>query len=519
MKILTSLSGLLGKQDVRSKSSGRALLPPASSSKKSSAWTKAEEVIISERYKLHKIIGEGGSGRVWLANLPDGKRVALKIVMRCDGKSDSLERERLGVERVKNMYPKCQCLVTIDRVEDHCRRGFFFYTMPLADDVTGSPCVDQKDYRPRTLAEELKSRGRLPVTECVSVAKRVLEALKALHAVNYIHTDVKPANVIYCGGLPVLADIGLVAPDSDEPARSGTRSYMSQDEVKTVANDLYSVAKLLHCMATGNPTDNFGSTKRTITDPLFGKLRDVILMAGDPEPRKRYINADAMIRALDYVVMESPKISGLSKEDFAKLMKESSATLLLKQPDPPDMERFKTYIRNVIEGEKLAISQRDSSYRNFVKRDDLDELKNSLCLEFERRIGHTPRMIIAVCRISEAAMVKDRAKRKELIKEAMVAGFGEKRMSTVLGRMGVSLGWDDAMLKVSRRVVIGAPVLVRSKILAKWVLRLRWVSFAKKIFGRETPQERTEKAFKALNAGMDEAISEIWPEHGKYLRV
>jgi serine/threonine protein kinase len=519
MKIITSLSGLLGKRGIQSKPSGRALLPHAATKKERSAWTKAEEAIIEERYKLHRIIGEGGYGRVWLANLPDGKRVALKIVVGGDGKNGALEAERLAVERIKNIYPKCPCLVTIDRVEDHCRSGFFFYTMPLADDATGSPCVDPKDYRPRTLAEELKSRGRLPVNECVSVARRVLEALKSLHAINYIHGDVKPDNVIYVNGLPVLADIGLVAPDSDEPARSGTRSYLAQDEAKTVASDLYSVAVLLYRMATGNPAGKFPSVKRNINDLLFSKLRHVYEIAGDKDPRKRYVSADAMIRALDNVLKDSLEGSSLSGEEFAKLMKESSAIRLLKPLDPPDMEQFKVYIRNVIDGVKNESSKRSAKSGSFVTHEDFALLLDDLRLEFERRIGDTPRTIKAVCIFSEVFMEKNLNKRVKLFEEAIKSGFGKKGMPVVFMQIIFALGWNvDSFMKTFQNI-IGMQKLPWYKLFSGRMKRFMQIVYVKKLLGRETPAERTDKAFKALLAGVDSAISELWPEYGKYLVV
>ena len=64
---------------------------------------------------------------------------------------------------------------------------------------------------PRTLRHEVRTRGRLPVAECVRIGLALTTALEHLHQHGLVHRDVKPSNVVFVQGVPKLADIGLVA--------------------------------------------------------------------------------------------------------------------------------------------------------------------------------------------------------------------------------------------------------------------------------------------------------------------
>jgi len=497
-------------KETSSKKNGKSLLVVEGERTKKSPWEDAEETILSERYKLHKVIGEGGYGRVWLAEQPDGKRVALKIVVCGEGR----EVECHAVERLRRLRHDCESLIKIDRVEDHSQNGFIFYTMPLADAANGGQCVAPEKYKPRTLAHELKMLGHLPVKDCISVAKRVLEALKVLHSNNYMHGDVKPGNVIYLNGSPVLADIGLVAPDGDDPAQTGTEAYMSPDSEKTHASDLYSVGILLYHMSTGNPASNFPSVKRTIKDKLFKKLAHVYRVAGDKVSRKRYVSADSMMRALDYVL--NPEAAGKVDDQVAEKSKGRASNKSVSD----EMDRFMKYIENLIKVKKREMwSRYESSKSSAGSSEEFKEFVEGLRMRFERRIGYTPRMVKTVCMTSEASMEKNRGNRWKLVNEAMRAGFGDQGMGDILDQMGLALGWDNKMFKVARNLVIGPMELPKHPILDNILKVPKRISFVNKMFRKETTMDRINKAFQALQVGMEEAVRALWPHYGNYLEV
>jgi serine/threonine protein kinase len=520
MKILSGLGHFFHRKGAETKLNGRFLHTSVGASKTESAWTEAEETVISERYKLHRIIGEGGYGRVWLAEQPDGKRVALKIVIGGDGRANAFEAECQAIERFKRLSHDCESLISIDRVEDHSQNGFIFYTMPLADAADGGQCVAPEHYKPKTLAHELKTLGHLPVKECITIATRVLEALKVLHENNYMHGDVKPSNVIYLNGSPVLADIGLVAPEGDNSVQAGTRAYMAPDPARTYLSDLYSVGILLYHMATGNLADRFPSVKRQIKDPLFKGLRHVYEIAGNEDFRKRYVSAGAMIRALANVPKDIYNDFPFKGDEFAELMKGASAAQLSKYPDPPEMRRFKSYIGDFIEEQKRGVAKCSKNYGTFVTPEDFSLITQSVRLEFERRIGFAPRNILAVCLFSEALIMGKNRDVSSMYTEEIYKSLtdGETFKLFLIGTI-YAFGWETSSFLKLLQTVTAPPAMVLSKLIPKRMLRFVWISYIKNIIGRTTPAERTDRVFQALSRSVNKSITEIWPEYGKYLRV
>src|SRR5207249_10480341 len=86
------------------------------------------------------------------------------------------------------------------------------------------------DYSPRTLCSEIQTRGRLPVSECVQIGLSLTSALAHLHKNGLVHRDVKPSNIIFVGGVPKLADIGLVTEASEARSYVGTEGFIRSEE-------------------------------------------------------------------------------------------------------------------------------------------------------------------------------------------------------------------------------------------------------------------------------------------------
>ena len=94
--------------------------------------------------------------------------------------------------------------------------------MELADDATTGQAFAAETYLPRTLAQDIRQRGRLPVGECIRLGAALASALGFLHRQNLIHRDLKPSNIIFVNGFPKLADVGLVAGMSSRREYVGT---------------------------------------------------------------------------------------------------------------------------------------------------------------------------------------------------------------------------------------------------------------------------------------------------------
>lgn len=140
--------------------------------------------------------------------------------------------------------------------------------MELADDAAslakaastpGAPSLPAKsaDYPPATLAALLKQRGRLPCAEALPLAWSLASALDQLHGHGLVHRDSQPANIIFVGGKPKRADIGLVTTTAGADTLVGTAGYIPPEGPGTPAADRYSFGKVLYEIVTGNDRQEF----------------------------------------------------------------------------------------------------------------------------------------------------------------------------------------------------------------------------------------------------------------------
>lgn len=244
---------------------------------------------IAGRYRLIKLIGRGGMGRVWLADdeLLD-REVALKQILLGDLMSedaDSLRESALAEARAAAKLNHPGAVQVHDLVIDG---GEPWIVMEL---LTG---------------ENLSQAGPLPAGEVVRIARQLLDVLEAVHAAGLVHRDVKPANVHLAGdGRVVLTDFGIAAATDDEstvPAggMAGSPAYISPERARGDAvgpeSDLFSLGATLFAAVEGRSPfgkgDPFSTLVAVVQDepgPFVnaGPLRPVIegLLAKKPSER------------------------------------------------------------------------------------------------------------------------------------------------------------------------------------------------------------------------------------------
>ncbi|HEY2951348.1 MAG TPA: protein kinase [Verrucomicrobiae bacterium] len=131
-------------------------------------------------------------------------------------------------------------------------------------------------YVPHTLKLDLHRRARLPVDECLTIGLALTAAVQHLHEHGLVHRDIKPSNIIWVGGVPKLADIGLVASMDRTMSFVGTSGFLPPEGPGTPQADLYSLGKVLYEISTGRdrtdfpklPPELLEATARTISaDP------------------------------------------------------------------------------------------------------------------------------------------------------------------------------------------------------------------------------------------------------------
>ena len=253
-------------------------------------------------YELLRCVGEGACGEVWLARSILGTFRAAKIIRRDRfDHNRPFEREFLGIQNFEPVSRTHPGLVAILHVGRDATGACFHYIMEVADDVRTGIQIDPVRYQPRTLSSELKARGRLPLPECVRVGLALSDALEHLHRCGLIHRDIKPSNIIFVGGIPKLADIGLVAVIGERPSYVGTAGFIPAEGPGNPTADIFSLGKVLYQIVTGKPEADFPDLPTSLEDtslPLLLSLNQIILKACAHDAWSRYQSAAELHKAL-----------------------------------------------------------------------------------------------------------------------------------------------------------------------------------------------------------------------------
>ena len=161
-------------------------------------------------------------------------------------------------------------------------------------------------YRPRTLADLLEARESLGIELIVEIALAILEALECLHSEELIHADIKPANIIWVNGRPVLSDPGLVTALGRRPC-GGTPGYCPPEGCSgKISDDLYALGKVIYQMHTGRPARELDAYQLACLNPdtetsTYVGLESIIAKACAIDPGLRFQSAAEMKKAIQKV--------------------------------------------------------------------------------------------------------------------------------------------------------------------------------------------------------------------------
>ena len=253
-----------------------------------------------------RAIGRGSYGEVWLAQGLDGNFRAVKVISRKTFDNDRpYQRELSGIRRFEPISRGHPSQVAIFSVGEDPAAGLFYYVMELADDAAApgphTP-VDPATYRPKTLKSESSRRGRLPFGECLEIGIALATALDHLHQHGLIHRDIKPSNVIFVGGVPKLADIGLVTDLDASVSFVGTEGFLPPEGPGTSQGDIYSLGKVLYEISTGQDRMEFPELPTILGDTAereqLLEVNQILLKACQNDLRHRYRSARDLLADL-----------------------------------------------------------------------------------------------------------------------------------------------------------------------------------------------------------------------------
>ncbi|MFC4906711.1 WD40 repeat domain-containing serine/threonine protein kinase [Actinomadura gamaensis] len=194
-------------------------------------------------YRVTARLGAGGMGRVYLAETPAGRRLAVKVI-RAEHAADPNFRARFA------------------REVEAARKVNDFYTASVvdADPEAAAPWMATAYVPGPSLRELVAERGALPPERVRALGAGLAEGLAAIHACGLVHRDLKPGNIIVAEDGPRIIDFGIArALDASVMTATGavigTLAYMSPEQIEAdevgPPSDVFSFGGVLAFAATG----------------------------------------------------------------------------------------------------------------------------------------------------------------------------------------------------------------------------------------------------------------------------
>ncbi len=264
------------------------------------------KLLLKERYRAIKPIGQGGFGRTFLA-VDEDKPSKPRCV-------------------IKQFYPQAQGTNTVQKAVE-----LFNQEAVQLDELGNHPQIpellayftqDDRQYLVQefidgpNLAQELAQNGAFSETQVWQLFHDLLPVLQFCHQRQVIHRDIKPENIILRGSDRKLVLVDFGASKSTAGAalnRTGTSigspEYVAPEQIRgraTFASDIYSLgATCIHLLTQRSPFDSYDTNEDTwiwqqyLPIPLSNQLSRILHKMLESIPARRYQTADEVLQDLN----------------------------------------------------------------------------------------------------------------------------------------------------------------------------------------------------------------------------
>ncbi len=277
-----------------------------------------EGSILGERYRLVRLIGEGGMGSVYEAvHITLKKTVAVKVLHRDFSRDE---------EALKRFHREAQIAGSMGHAN-------IIEVMDFGISDEDGPYLVMEYLSGQGLKEKLKEDVLLDPGEAISIMRPVLSAIGEAHRGNIVHRDLKPDNVLLArikgrGEVVKVLDFGISKIMTSEEVYRLTRTgevigtpfYMSPEQIMKGTEvdhltDIYACGVILFEMVTGRlpfrgesyheiilkVTTQEPPDPRSLRPDLPDDLSRIILKAMSKEKEDRFSTAEEFARALENV--------------------------------------------------------------------------------------------------------------------------------------------------------------------------------------------------------------------------
>ena len=274
-------------------------------------------------YRIISLLGEGGMGRVYMAeHVKLGRKVALKLLRpEYAVKKDAVRRffqEARAVNKIGH-----DNIVDITDLQELNGGTFIIMEMLQGEDL--SDLVRNAD-------------APMPLHRAMQIATQVCDALIAAHKTGVVHRDLKPDNIFIVNtatkrDFVKLLDFGVAKLFNEENdgwqtavgSVIGTPAYMSPEQATGIPvdhrSDIYSLGAIMYELFTGHPVFRAKS---------FGEFV-VKHMNDEPVPPRDLANAPKIPAALEMVILrcleKPPEKRYQSVEDLRDDLSRATATV------------------------------------------------------------------------------------------------------------------------------------------------------------------------------------------------
>ena len=152
-------------------------------------------------YTLISRLGSGAMGSVWRVRDDGGHQYAMKILRDSLSDDDSPQQQRDELTARERLRREAMALQKV-RHPGVCGIVDMELDDALAFIVT--ELIEGKNLR-----EDVRVNGRYVGDDLERLARKLIEAVRAVHAAGIVHRDIKPTNVMVSSTGPVLVDFGI----------------------------------------------------------------------------------------------------------------------------------------------------------------------------------------------------------------------------------------------------------------------------------------------------------------------